>query len=333
VRYRRGIVVDGHGFPDWVPYARAVVALPEPAATRDRAETRILDVLTANAVMVIAGDPLWQGDDTLRTPDGWTWAHLPRLLGAVHGETARGEPRRVALVPVDLHGSYRHLGGVATNRVGRAGRGPDLAGAPAVAWERVQRLTDTAVQKVEVHLGYGLPPAYREFLVASNGGRPTAPAVHPKLGFVADQRPFGLAREDWQQDLVYANGWFGDRLTEDFLAIGYVQGGLLALRVRGGDTGSVWYCDDDDPRDSDGYDAAEVCARLLHRCADDCTAFLAQLRVVPRGLRTLAVALARRGLAEPLRPDGMAAALPRTRQPAALPAPTEQAEVEQGGSG
>ena len=70
--------------------------------------------------------------------------------------------------------------------------------------------------------------------------------------------------------------------------MGYVQGGLIAVKVRGGDEGSVWYWDDDDPRDRDDYTAVEVCDKLLHRCADDFAAFWGALRPVPEWLLDVA---------------------------------------------
>ena len=98
-------------------------------------------------------------------------------------------------------------------------------------------------------------------------------------------------------DLVYANGWFADRLTADFLAVGYVQGGLIAVKVRGQDSGSVWYLDDDDPRDADPFDAEYRCAHLLHRLADDFGQFWGQLRALPYWLRRLAADLVATGAA------------------------------------
>jgi hypothetical protein len=301
VRYRQGIVVDPHGFPDWLPYARALVELPAPAPGRPLDETRVLDILTANRVMARAGDPLWTDDPLGGTPDGWTWAHLVR-------------DRQVALVPIELHGAYRHLGGVSTMDAERGRRGVHVGVEKTPEWRGTERLAEQAVTKVEDHLGYRFPDGYREFFASTNGGRPLAPAVHPGFGFVADQRLFGMERDDWQQDLIYANGWFGDRLTDDYLAIGYVQGGLLAVRVRGEQTGSVWYLDDDDPRDTDEYDATAVTRHLLHRCASGFTEFLASLRLAPYPLRRLAAELAERGAARPVRHSGMGSALPKAKQ-------------------
>lgn len=296
IRYRRGVVIGPHGFPDWVPYARALVELPPSSPDLGLDEARVVDVLTANAVMARANDPMW-GGDPMATPAGWTWAH-------------QGMSRRVALVPVELHGAFRHLGGVSTGAADRRRRGLPADGGPPPPLRFTERLSDEAVAKLEERLGYGLPPGYRDFLTRTNGARPGWPAVHPDFGFVADQPFFGAARGDWLQDLVYANAWFGDRLTADWLAVGYVQGGLIAVKVRGtGDEGSVWYWDDDDHRDREEYTAAEVCADLLRRCADDFAAFWYALRPVPSALRDLAEANA----------DGPATVVSDDRQGSALP--------------
>jgi hypothetical protein len=210
---------------------------------------------------------------------------------------ARTAPRRIALVPIELHGAYRHLGGVSTDAIaGRRGLGDATeSGPPGLLVE--SRLTEEAVVAVEQRLGHALPDSYRRFLARTNGGAPVGPAVHPGFGFVADQPFFGVGRSDWMQDLAYANGWFGDRLTADWLAAAYVHGGLILVKVRGEDRGSVWYCDDDDPRDRDDLTAAEVCATLLHRVAHDFAAFWLALRGVPAALWALAARLAAAGRA------------------------------------
>ena len=53
VRYREGVLIDPYGFPDWLLYARAMVTLAPPVAGYSREETRVLDVLAANAVIRI----------------------------------------------------------------------------------------------------------------------------------------------------------------------------------------------------------------------------------------------------------------------------------------
>lgn len=269
VRYRDGILVGPHGFPEWLPYARAAVQLPPPAPDLGPDELRVVDVLTANLAVAASDGPAGG------TPAGWVWAHLAMS-------------RRVALVPAELHGSLRHLGGVSSTRPGRSRRGLPGTSGPPPRLRYGERLSSAAVARLEEGLGYRLPASYRSFLVRTNGGRPDHPAVHPDHGFLLDQPLFGVARPDRLQDLAYAPGWFGDRLTGDWLPVGYVQGGLLAVRVRGGAEGSVWYCDDDDRRDADGYRAEQVCARLLHRCADDFTAFWLALRAPPARLQARA---------------------------------------------
>jgi hypothetical protein len=300
VRYRAGVTVSGLGFPVWTPYARAIVAVPEVPAGRGVDEMRVLDVLIAGAALAAAGSPLAAADGP--TPAGWTWAHVAGT-------------RQLALVPADLHASFAHLGGVSTMPADRSRRGIDTASAAAprpVAQYSAASLPEAALPPVEAALGYRLPDGYREFLLATNGARPAEPAVHPCHGFVADQYLFGLARQDWITDLVYANGWFADRLTADFLALGHVQGGLLALKVRGADRGSVWYLDDDDPRDADTFDATYRCAHLLHRLADDFGQFWDQLRPVPYWLRRLASDVVAAGAGYPVNVPEAGRDLPRS---------------------
>ncbi|WP_370651461.1 SMI1/KNR4 family protein [Frankia sp. Cj3] len=206
IRYRDGILAGPHGFPDWIPYARAVVQLPPCSPDLGVDEARVVDVLTANNTMAAGGDALWADVCPGATPAGWTWAHLP----AVWSRT-----RRIALVPVELHGAYRHLGGVSTGSADRARRGLAMHGGTPPRIRLTHRLSGEVLERLEERLGYGLPAGYRSFLLRTNGGCPAWPAVHPGFGFVADQPFFGMARQDWLQDLAYANAWFGDRLTSE----------------------------------------------------------------------------------------------------------------------
>jgi hypothetical protein len=292
IRYRDGIRTGPFGFPYWIPFARAVAEVSlssveaSPASGVD--EGRIATVLAANAAL--------SGDALTATPAGWTWAHLPSL--------SRGASRRLALVPVELHGAYRHPGGVGATGAGER-RGPQAGGGAPPRIQVASRVAEDAVAAVEARLGVALPAAYRMFLMRTNGGAPATPAVHPGFGFVVDQPLFGVGRPDWLQDLVYANAWFGDRLTPDWLAVGYVQGGLLAVKVRGGDEDSVWYFDDDDPRAAEAHTAEDVCRDLLHRCADDITAFWYALRT-PQPPPDV--------VARTLSPAGMGTSLPRARR-------------------
>ena len=58
IRYRQGVLVGPHGFPEWLPYARAVVELPPRPAALTVDEGRVADVLAANLAVAGSGDPL-----------------------------------------------------------------------------------------------------------------------------------------------------------------------------------------------------------------------------------------------------------------------------------
>ncbi|MFC4145217.1 SMI1/KNR4 family protein [Micromonospora mangrovi] len=296
VRYRHGVPVDPWGFPDWTPYARLMVALPPviPDLTVD--EARVVDVCAAELVARGTDDPLWVG--SVGTPTGWTWAHV-------------AQTRHLALVPAELHASFRHLGGVSVGAPRASGRGLTARAGTAPRILVTERLSDAALARADDHFGVRLPAAYRDFLGRTNGGAPAQPAVHPGFGFVLDQPLFGF-RDDRAQDLGYVNAWFGDRLTADWLAIGHLQGGLLTLRLRGTDAGAVGFLDDDDPRDRDTFAAEEVCARLMRRVADDFASFWTALRPVPSELAELAANVA--AGAELAAPDGCGALLPRSHR-------------------
>lgn len=304
MRYRSGVVIDAAGFPQWDLYARALVELPDPEPGLTIDEIRVLDVLTANELMIIAADPLWAftaDDYAPLTPPGWVWAHLP------HG-------RRLALVPAELYGAFRHLGGVALLRLNRRRRGILIDDSTPVPMDYAERLSDDLTNRLESHLGRRLPEAYRVFLSGTNGATPSTPGIHPRHGFVVDQPFFGLSRTDRHQDLGYASQWFGDRLTDDFLAIGYVQGGLLAVRTAGEDVGSVWFYDADDYRDDDRYDAGYICDHLLYRCADDFDAFWHSLSVAPRHLLELVDRDVTGGRASVASAPDLGALLPATKR-------------------
>jgi HNH/ENDO VII superfamily nuclease/SMI1/KNR4 family protein SUKH-1 len=304
MRYRGGVVINAYGFPEWDLLARAMVSLPAPEPDLTIDEIRVLDVLTANELMILAGDPLWTftaDDYAPLTPPGWTWAHVPMS-------------RDLALVPIELHGAFRHPGGAALLRWGRTRRGVAVDDATPVPMDYGEALSDGLVDRLEQHLGFPLPDAYQIFLARTNGAVPTTPGIHPDLGFVVDQPFFGLSRQDRHQDLVYANQWFADRLTRDFLAIGYVQGGLLAVKVTNPDRGSIWYWDDDDYRDDDRYSPEDIRTKLLYRCGDNFDAFWNALVVAPRRLLDLVDWHAASGQAAVIHPPEMGASLPPGRR-------------------
>jgi hypothetical protein len=217
----------------------------------------------------------------------------------------------MALVPIELHGAFRHGGGMRVLPVDRRQRGvraddPPVPVGPAPGDEVPEEVLGDLAEL----LGYALPDGYRRFLATTNGAAPAEPAVLGGAGFVADQPLFGLARPDRHQDLSYAVEWLRDRFTPELLPIGYVQGGLLAVRVAGDEVGSVWYWDDDDPRDQDGFDAQDTCAHLLYRCADDMDGFWAALHRPAAVLLKVATDLVAAGQVRPVRHDLAGGTLP-----------------------
>jgi HNH/ENDO VII superfamily nuclease/SMI1/KNR4 family protein SUKH-1 len=325
-RFDRGVLVAPDGFPDWEFHARAMVALPDPPPDLTVDEIRVVDVLAANALMREAGtDPLWW--DAAETPHGWTWAHT-------------GGARRLALVPIELHASFRHAGGIsvlaaeraaAWDAAGRNAGGSDADGKAAAGRGAAGRpdrglradfeprwpgmdfagslRPELLVQLARV-LGCPLPPSYLHFMTQTDGAFPVRPGVLAGHGFVFDQGFFGLARADPAQHLLTANEYVGDRFTRDFLAIAYVQGGMLAVRLTGPDADSIWYWDDDDPRATAADDATIVADRLLHRVADTMDNFWRALAEPAQALRDRAATWVAEGQVVALHPGGLGESLP-----------------------
>ena len=276
-RFPRGVYLNLHGYPDFSVYARLAVEIAEPPSGLSTDEIRVTDILAANVLGLHSGDPLWQqGRPPTVTPDGWTWVHEART-------------RRLFLVPVELNASFRHHGGVATLNADRSKSGLLQEGMlEPVAFERSGAVPEEDLARLESQLGFPLPVSYRRFLGGTDGGRPLGPAVNLACGFIIDNWLFGLRRDNPYQELIRANATLYDRFTEEFLGIGYVQGGMLALKIRGADVGSVWYFDDDDLRDHDQRDAASVCAELLVRVGNDFDDFARHLVAVPAQFHEIA---------------------------------------------
>jgi hypothetical protein len=315
LRFRHGVYVDLRGYPDWQPYAAALVELPPAPHGWTGDEARILRVVTANRLLATLArdtDAIPDG-----APPGWVWAHL-------------GRSETLALVPAELHGAFRHRGGTSDHGV-PPGSGIRDAGA-AVALRRSRTVTDDAVAKFEDWLGYRLPDGYRDLLAESNGGIPARAAVLPTGGVLVDQPLFGLAAADRMFDLAYANLWLRDRLTADFLAIGYAQGGLLILKVRGAGAGSVWHWDDDDARDDDRYGPDVICRDLLRPLAGDIHQFRSTLSEVPSTMTGYADESIRSGAARPVPSEAIGAALPRTHRRPWVTALTSGAPADLPGS-
>jgi hypothetical protein len=279
-RHPRGVRIDERGYPDFSPYARAAAEIAEPPEGFGVDELRLTDYVSANAALAATGHELWDTVPAVATPHGWTWHHV---LGA----------RRLELVPVEVKALLRHHGGIATAAVDQGKRGtrplqetrPAHFGLPKSG----VAVSEAQVQQVEEDLGYRLPGAYRSFLKAAGGCAPVGTALDAELGLLIDQPFFTVREEAAVNDLVYVNKCLRDHLTKDYLGVGFVQGGLLAVKVKGERIGSVWFCAYDDARDVDpSWAPADRVERLLLPCGEDFDQFLARLAGNPPELETVA---------------------------------------------
>lgn len=234
-------------------------------------------------------------DPAVATPHGWTWHHAPRS-------------RRLLLVPVEVKALLRHHGGLATTAVDHDKRGtrplqetrPAHFGLP----KGEVSVSEQQLLGVEEDLGYRLPGAYRTFLKAAGGCAPVGAALDPELGLLVDQPFFTVREEAAVNDLLYVNKCLRDHLTKDYLGVAFVQGGILAVKVRGERHGSVWFCAYDDARDRDGLSVRERVERLLLPCGDDFDAFLMRLAGSPPELDTVANLMVDGGFARAVPVEG-----------------------------
>ncbi|MER7707037.1 SMI1/KNR4 family protein [Kitasatospora sp. NPDC097605] len=288
-RHPAGVRVDEHGYPDFGPYAAAAAEVADPPAGFGVDELRLTDYVSANAALFTQGHPLWADLETaVATPPGWTWHHAV-------GRAAPGW-RRMELVPVEVKALLRHHGGLATSSADHTRRGTrPLQEKRPVHFSLAKDggdpigVTEDLVQRAEERLGQRLPGAYRTFLKLGGGRAPVGVALDPELGLLLDQPFLTLTEEYGTEDLVYANKCLRDHLTKDYLGIAYAQGGIVALKVRGERTGSVWFCLYDDARDTGAPEPAEDrVGRLLLPCGEDFDAFLLRLAGSPVELETVA---------------------------------------------
>lgn len=278
-RHPKGVRVDDNGHPDFSPYARAAAEIADPPEGFGVDELRLTDYVSANAALHAAGHELWDDCSPVATPHGWTWHHVAGT-------------RRMELVPAEVKALLRHHGGLATARVDQDKRGtrplqetrPAHFGLP----RRDLPVTEDQVLGAEEDLGYRLPESYRAFLKAAGGCAPVGAALDAQLGLLVDQ-PFFTVRDDAAvNDLVYVNKCLRDHFTKDYLGVGFVQGGVIAVKVKGDAVGSVWFCAYDDARDQDGWTVTERVERLLLPCGEDFDAFLLRLAGNPPELETVA---------------------------------------------
>ncbi|WP_415952791.1 HNH endonuclease [Streptomyces sp. KLOTTS4A1] len=281
-RHPRGVRIDDRGYPDFSAYARAATEIADPPEGFGVDELRLTDYVSANAAMSAQGHDLWDTIPAVATPHGWTWHHVPGT-------------RRLELVPAEVKALLRHHGGLATAPVDQGKRGTRPLQEPRPAHFGLPKaavaVTEQQLLGVEEDLGYRLPGAYRAFLKAAGGCAPVGAALDAELGLLIDQPFFTVREEAAVNDLVYVNKCLRDHLTKDYLGVAFVQGGILAVKVKGERAGSVWFCAYDDARDSGetaGWSPAERVERLLLPCGEDFDAFLTRLAGNPPELETVA---------------------------------------------
>ena len=293
-RHGQGVPVDSTGSPVFSAYARAAAEVAEPPEGFGVDELRLTDYVSANAASHAAGHGLWAGLPPVATPHGWSWHHV-------------AGSRRLELVPAEVKALLRHHAGLARAAVDHRKRGTrplqdvrptrfDLPHEPAVSEERVVH--------TEELLGYRLPGAYRTFLKAAGGYAPAGVALDAELGLLVDQPFFTVREESAVNDLVYVNKCLRDHLTKDFLGVAFVQGGVLAVKVRGEGIGSVWFSPYDDARDRDGMPMPERMAELLLPCGADFDEFLLRLAGNPPELETVANLMVDGGFARAVPVEG-----------------------------
>jgi hypothetical protein len=294
-RYPHGVWVDQDGFPDFSPYARAAAEIADPPEGFGIDELRLTDYVSANAALHATGHELWGSLPPVATPHGWTWHHVAGT-------------RRLHLIPVEVKALLRHHGGLATAAVDQNKRGtrplqetkPVHFGLPS----KSVAVTEEQVLGVEEDLGYRLPGEYRAFLKAAGGCAPVGVGLDAELGLLVDQ-PFLTVRDEAAvNDLLYVNKCLRDHVTKDYLGIGFVQGGVLTVKVQGRATGSVWFCAYDDARDRDGWAVQQRVEQLLLPCGDDFDDFLQRLAGNPPELETVANLMVGGGFARAVPVEG-----------------------------
>ncbi|MDI3403515.1 SMI1/KNR4 family protein [Streptomyces cavernicola] len=278
-RHPRGVRVDADGYPDFSPYARAAAEVAEPPEGFGVDELRLTDYVSANAALAADGHELWDTIPAVATPHGWTWHHVAGT-------------RRLELIPVEVKALLRHHGGIATAAVDQRKRGTRPLQETLPTHFRLPKsrlaVSEQDLSGMEEDLGYRLPGAYRSFLKAAGGCAPVGAALDAELGLLVDQPFFTVRDEAAVNDLFYVNKCLRDHLTKDYLGVAFVQGGIVAVKVRGDRLGSVWFCPYDDARDRDGLAIEERVEQLLLPCGEDFDVFLSRLAGNPPELETVA---------------------------------------------
>lgn len=113
--------------------------------------------------------------------------------------------------------------------------------------EEGPKSTESDIISLERELGASLPPDYRKFLLAHNGGLPT-PFVIDIEEFIESptdvQVFFGIGRKIQSSDLRWNRYTFRDRIGPGFLPIACDSGGsLFCLALSGESRGAIYYVD------------------------------------------------------------------------------------------
>ncbi len=128
--------------------------------------------------------------------------------------------------------------------------------------------SESQIAAVEAKLGTRLPETYRTWLTTTNGGEVPQDTPIPGTdgnGLISDFEPV--------ERLPMLRAYEGnDVIPRDYVALNIGDGGAVAIKVEGDDTGSVWWAD---------FDQAELLGiaegssqEIMLRLADDWDAFL-----------------------------------------------------------
>ncbi|MGH3648982.1 MAG: SMI1/KNR4 family protein [Micromonosporaceae bacterium] len=143
-------------------------------------------------------------------------------------------------------------------------------------------VSEEAMADLEEQIGHPLPPDYRAWLTANNGGYIRVGAALPSVPMYLNVLTQAVD-DSGESDLMFERET-SEYLTDDYLGINEVDSGLLAVKLVDPDRGSVWYLDDDDmgleyDYEQAGYDSepAYICAEKLQRVADSFDDLIARL--------------------------------------------------------
>lgn len=128
--------------------------------------------------------------------------------------------------------------------------------------------TDEQVTLAEFRLGFRLPAAYRNWLKITNGCgvRPGTAVIEPRgTGFLSDFAPVERLPNLRREEATHA-------VPASYLVISLGDGGAVAIKAKGDDTGSVWWVDLDRARSVEGWGTASH--EFMIRLADNWYSYL-----------------------------------------------------------